>query len=270
MKQLLHLLFWSILLAGCHTSSVITSAHTMDSLSNEQSVILPGTTAWQKALKTFEKIKERQHTFHTFSAKVNIDYEDGYGKQPQSRAYIRIRKDSLIWISLSGTLLNIEGYRIRITPDSIWILDKLEKSYGKFPYQKIEQFTGLPLSFSALQDLLTGNILYPGNEIQSIYALPGFLQIVTAGAEVKNIISINTKHDLVALQELEIQQHDGVFHVGLFYLKYQKTNGSWFPVSGEMKIEQPPSRVLLDFKQYEFNKELSYPFNIPDSYKRKY
>lgn len=269
MKHLLHFLFWSFLLVGCHSSSVITSAHKIDSLTEQKREILPETAAWRKAVNIFEKVQERQHSFRTFSAKVNIDYEDEYGKQPQSRAYIRIRKDSLIWISLSGTLLNIEGFRVRITPDSIWILDKLEKSYGKYPYQKIEQFTGLPLSFSALQDLLTGNILYPENEIQSIYALPGFLQIVTEGTTVKNIISINTKHDLVALQELEIQQNGSVFHAGLFYPQYQKTDEGWFSVSREIKTEQPVSRVLLDFKQYEFNKELSYPFNIPESYKKK-
>src|SRR6476660_3850832 len=55
--------------------------------------------------------------FTTFTAKVKIGYE-GKENSDQATAYVRIQKDSLIWISLTGAL-GIEGIRVLISRDSV-------------------------------------------------------------------------------------------------------------------------------------------------------
>jgi len=66
--------------------------------------------------------------FETFSAKINTDYEGGDGKKYDVNVFIRMKKDSLIWISVNGAL-GIEGMRVLIDKDSVRILNKLDKEY---------------------------------------------------------------------------------------------------------------------------------------------
>ncbi len=40
-----------------------------------------------------------------------------------------LQKDKIIWISINATLLGIEAFRAVITPDSVKVLNKLDKVY---------------------------------------------------------------------------------------------------------------------------------------------
>src|SRR5215217_3454103 len=53
--------------------------------------------------------------FKTFSAKIKVEYEDSKGKQPDVNAFVRMQKDSIIWISVNATFLSFEAFRILIT-----------------------------------------------------------------------------------------------------------------------------------------------------------
>jgi hypothetical protein len=47
-----------------------------------------------------ENINRNQINFNTFSAKIKVDYWNSKGKQPDFTANVRIKKDSLIWVSI--------------------------------------------------------------------------------------------------------------------------------------------------------------------------
>src|SRR5215213_958551 len=64
--------------------------------------------------------------FNTFSAKVKVDYRGGDGKNYDFNAFLRVRKDSVIWVSINAAL-GIEAFRILITPDSVKVLNKLDR-----------------------------------------------------------------------------------------------------------------------------------------------
>ena len=67
-------------------------------------------------------------SFTTFSAKIDVDYQGTDGKKYNVNANLRMYKDSVIWISVTG-LFGIEGLRAYITKDSVKILNKLDKIY---------------------------------------------------------------------------------------------------------------------------------------------
>ncbi|MDX2245218.1 MAG: DUF4292 domain-containing protein [Bacteroidia bacterium] len=79
--------------------------------------------------------------------KANID-----GMSVQYRIFMA--KDSLIMIRVSKI---IEAARILITRDSVFVLDKINKTYIACDYQIAKEYTGLDADFSLLQDLLLGN-----------------------------------------------------------------------------------------------------------------
>src|SRR5918993_935414 len=64
--------------------------------------------------------------FKTFSAKVKVDFEGKDGKKSDFNANIRLIKDSVMWISINA-LLGIEAFRVLITPDSVKVMNKVDK-----------------------------------------------------------------------------------------------------------------------------------------------
>ena len=66
-----------------------------------------------------------------------------------------MRKDSVIWISITGPL-NIEGARVLVTPDSVKIINKLEGTVQLSSIARLQEITKLPLRFSDFQNIILG------------------------------------------------------------------------------------------------------------------
>ena len=78
--------------------------------------------------ENFNQIQKNRIDFTTFSAKMDVDYDDPDGKKMDVNAQIRMYKDSIIWVSITA-ILGIEGLRAYITTDSVKVLDKQNKIY---------------------------------------------------------------------------------------------------------------------------------------------
>src|SRR5215204_4379643 len=97
--------------------------------------------------------------FKTFSAKGRMQLETPEEKIGSS-VTIRIKKDSVIWISMVPGL-GIEAARIRITPDTIQILNRLQRQYIAGNFSMLKNKFNIAASFEMLQAMLLGNYL-PG------------------------------------------------------------------------------------------------------------
>ena len=69
---------------------------------------------------------------------------------------IKNRKDSIIWISASGPF-GIEIIRAQLTPDSIYFLNRINKTFLKKPVVQLKTFLKSDFSFYDIQDLITAN-----------------------------------------------------------------------------------------------------------------
>lgn len=106
-------------------------------------------------LNQLEK-QQLQYQWFGCRAKVKVDSEK---EDVVFSASLRMQKDSLIWVRIKK--MSVEGARIRITPESIEILNRQESQYIKRPFSFIKEEYGLDISFSQLQEAILGNpILY--------------------------------------------------------------------------------------------------------------
>ncbi|MFM7106290.1 MAG: DUF4292 domain-containing protein [Flavobacteriales bacterium] len=90
---------------------------------------------------------------------MKLDAEFNAGDESQSfKATVRIRKDSIIWVSIAP-LLGIEMIRLLVTPDSLKYLSKIpdQKFYYFGGISELSEKTGADLSFDVLQNILFGN-----------------------------------------------------------------------------------------------------------------
>ena len=70
---------------------------------------------------------------------------------------IKNRKDSIIWISASGPF-SIEIFRAQLTPDSIYFVNRINKTYLIEPFIGVKDFINSELSFYDLQEMITANL----------------------------------------------------------------------------------------------------------------
>jgi Domain of unknown function (DUF4292) len=215
-------------------------------------------------------IHKRQITFKTFSAKIKVEYEDSKGKQPNITAYIRILKDSLIWISGYATVFNIEAFRVLINKDSVFVLDKINKEVKLRSMDYLQEVTQIPFDLIALQNLFVGNPVFLEDSVISYKETESKILLATLGKYFKHLLTLNKSDRLLIHSKLDDVNVTQNRTADITYGDYEINNGVPFSTDREIiASEKNRLNIHLNFKQYEFNKDLSITFNIPANYKRR-
>ncbi len=215
-------------------------------------------------------IHKKETDFKTFSAKIKVEYQDSKGKQPNITAYVRIIKDSVIWISGYATVFNIEAFRALITKDSVIVLDKINKEVQLRSIDYLQEVTQIPFDFKTLQNLLLGNPIFFSDSVVSYKETETKILLATIGNNFKQLLTLNKDSKLVVhskLDDLDISRNRTA---DITYDEFENNNGINFATYREVTVsEKNKLDIQLKFKQYEFNKDLQINFNIPKNYKRK-
>ena len=95
-------------------------------------------------------------TFEWLTSNLDIQAEGNGMAFDDLSGQLRIRKDSLVWLSVTATM-GMEVLRAKINNDSVWILNRLEKTYLAEPLDTVSAQLGLPLSLPLVQTLLLDN-----------------------------------------------------------------------------------------------------------------
>jgi len=214
--------------------------------------------------ENYTKIRGTEISFTTFSAKIDVDYVGGNGKKENVNATLRMYKDSVIWVAITG-LLGIEGLRAIITKDSIKIINKLDKIYTGRSVAYIQEVAGLPLELGSLQDLIIGNPVFFANNIVSYTASTNSVSLLSIGERFKNLITLTDgliRHS--KLDDLDITRNRTC---DLSYDDYEDKKGVIFSSKRRITVaEKSNLDIKLDFKSYNFNETLSFPFSVPKNY----
>ncbi len=206
--------------------------------------------------------------FTTFSAKVDVDYEDAEGKKYDVNAHIRMYKDSVIWVTITA-ILGIEGLRAYITKDSVKLLDKQNKIYTARSVSYLQEVTELPLDLAALQDLLLGNPVFFDPNINSYSKSETTISLQGFGNFFKHLITIGSEDKLVQSSKLDDLDELRNRTCYLTYGDYENKKGVNFSTRRYINVaEKKKLDIKLNFKQYEFNETLTFPFSIPKNYTR--
>lgn len=208
----------------------------------------------------YQKIQLNIIDFSTFSAKLKLDYTDQSGKSQAANALIRIQKDSLMWISLTGAL-GVEGFRAIITLDSIILMDKLEKTISRRSIASLQELTNLPVDFTALQDIIIGNPVYFTDNIVSYKNDGTQVTATSVGPYFKHLIDIDTltgKINYSKLDDVEPSRNRTCFIAFSDYIIQQSKQ---FSTKREITVaEKSKLNVKIEYKQIAFGEVLTFPF----------
>lgn len=217
--------------------------------------------------EVYNKVLKNKINFTTFNSKARVAYNSEEGNN-EATAYIRVKKDSIIWISLRGPL-GIEGFRVLITKDSVKVINLLKKNVQYQSIGFLRQFTGIPFDYPALQDLIVGNPVFVDSNVTS-YSTDSshHLQVLMQGTFFKNTTVIDNTDYKILNSKLDDINTARNRTCTISYDGYDSSSG--IPFSTQRKIsvrDQSKFDINLDFKQYGFNQSVTFPFNVPVNYK---
>ena len=252
----LFLLIIIVLAFGCKTKKLI---------------VLPPPVVNQEVIEIDKKpenlnlLKSKDLIFNTLALKGKADLEIN-GEQNNVTMNIRIQKDKKIWVIITAAGGIVEVARAMITPDSLFLLNKLEKTYTKKPFSYIYEFTNKQINFDLLQAVLSGNSVpdfmnTKSNLIQEngVWILNGSNEDLAYQSIFNTLLKVNetTLNDAKAGQAFKVS-----------YGKYTPLNNALFPsslnintLSGKKKIT-----IGIEFSKIESNVAVDFPFNVPRSY----
>ncbi|MEO6903678.1 MAG: DUF4292 domain-containing protein [Bacteroidia bacterium] len=192
---------------------------------------------------------------------------------------LRIKKDSVIWMSLSK--IGIEGARVLITKDSVKFINTIKNSYfiGDFGY--LSNFLNTELDFEALQSLLIGNSVTFYDEDEKLKSGVTNCQY-TLGTIRKHKLKrvMKKKKELIdPIQSIYLCPETFKIARIIFYefnpdrnfdatfKNHQALGDQLFPYKINYTINAQKNIVLnLEYSKIELNVEQSFPFKIPANY----
>ncbi len=180
---------------------------------------------------------------------------------------IRMIKDSVIWMQLKK--IGLEGARLLIRKDSLFLVDRIHRSYLKMSWPQVRRQLNGPVDFHTLYSVLTGNvsILDGGRDTLSttenmkwIYSADDNNRIVIGLNAVFNTLTSYTIQDLKKNNLIQIRMDN---HKIIYDKKY-------FSYLRDLEIFSNNAKLLyinFSFDEVKRNVKVNLPFEIPSSYK---
>jgi hypothetical protein len=255
-------------------------------------VILSGCSAKRNIIKEplkeaksaflLEKLAESELKFDWFSAKFSIDYI--YDKKlTEFKGQIRIRKDSIIWLSFSPAL-GIEMARLKITNDSVFFMNRINKTYLKGDYKFINDYLQTNIDFDILQSFIIGNDFqfYEKTKFRAFidnqeyrlstmerHKLKKFVkQDETLKAFIQNIW---LNPDTYKITRVNIKEFNNDKKLDARYDNFKDHEGQLFPFDIVFEITADEKIIVeVDYSRIIIDEARSFPFTIPSKYDRIY
>jgi Domain of unknown function (DUF4292) len=207
--------------------------------------------------------------FKTFSAKINVIYLDADNRNYNVNAFVRMHKDSAIWVSINA-IFGIEAMRALVTKDSVKLLDKQNKVYTAQSIDYLQEVTDLPLNLPALQDLIIGNPVFLDSNIVTYTKNGNAVSLLSIGQWFKNLITLNASDKTLLHCKLDDVNMNRNRTADLTYADYDGKQSPLFSTTRRITVaEKNKLDITLNFKQYDFNSGVSFPFAVPKNYRRK-
>jgi hypothetical protein len=217
--------------------------------------------------EVYKGIENNIVDFNTFSAKVKVDFQGNDGKKNDFNAFLRMKKDSAIWVSINA-LLGIEAFRIIITPDSVKVLNKIDKVVQLRSVSYLQEVMRIPFTFYDVQNVIIGNPIYL-DSTQVSYKKDGqTVALISVGSLFKHLLSVSNTDYRLHYSKLDDVDASRARTAFITYGDYEEKDGMRFSTLRKITVSEK-SRVDIEmqFKQYQFNEVLNFPFNVPRNYK---
>jgi hypothetical protein len=209
--------------------------------------------------------------FEYFHGKARMVMRDA-NKERELKTNIRVRKDSVIWMTFS--VIGVQGGKALINKDSITIVSNVDKEYYVFEYAELSKRYNFEINYNVIQSAMLGNLIMPLKEDDVIHKDPSFfiLNQRSGTVDVQNFVNAAS----MKIEKVELKENNTSNSFVLNYSNFQPVGDKLFPYNGTINLFYKTLSGLLNTTIiFEYNKaevgtrELNFPFNIPKKYERR-
>lgn len=231
-----------------------------------------------KELKEFvASMQEQEPAFRTFSARLSVDLQTG-DKTMGSRVELKLVKDSALQLSVQP-FLGIEVFRMELTPDSVKVMDRMNKRYVAEGYTALKEEWPIDFNFYNLQALFVHQLFLPGEqEVEGVHY--DQFRLDREGAitrlhardrmDLRYCFEANSSEQLLSTL---ITEGNGRYSLLWKYLSLEaQPSVAWlFPLQMQVSFRDEGIRkggMDIRFSRLQWDKPLNMDFSVPAKYKR--
>ncbi|MFV0469683.1 MAG: DUF4292 domain-containing protein [Dysgonomonas sp.] len=218
-----------------------------------------------------DDVQSHELKFKNISGKVSVALilPGGPKNTKKVGGVIKIIKDEVMQVSFR--MIGIEGFRITITPDSVFVIDRMNKKYAAESIEQIQQ--NFNFNYYNMQALFTNAIFLPGKKdiSKSDYGL----YTISASADTY----MATTKDKKTQYSFAIDANDRILST-LIYRSEDKQTLQWnynnfivdgkyiYPTEMLAKVETEDKRFDLgiSYDKLDFDKALDIDYSLPEKY----
>jgi hypothetical protein len=212
--------------------------------------------------------------FSNLEIKFNLNFENS-AQSLDLKGTLKIAKDSLIWITLSPGL-GIEGVRVLCNKDSIYILNRQDKTLTKSDYSYIKKVWKIDVDFNSLQSIFIGEFfIYPNVSDRKKEFVSNFIiKNDSVGLEVyrktqnniENLLKIN--RSTFRITDYIINDISEMRNLSLNYSFNKLNEGNQFPKKIAIKSNNAGKflNIDIDYTKILINSNPVFSFTVPASY----
>jgi len=209
--------------------------------------------------------------FDYFHGKARMILRDA-NKEREVKANIRIRKDSVIWMTFS--VIGVQGGKALINKDSITVVSNVDKEYYVFEYAELSKRFNFEINYDVIQSAMLGNPIVPRSASDSIQRESSMylLKQHSGTVDVMNFVNASS----MKIEKVELKEKNSNNSLVVNYSNFQPISNKLFPYNGAISLFYKAAAGLLNTTIiFEYNKaevgdkELKFPFNIPKRYDRR-
>ncbi|MCB0689777.1 MAG: DUF4292 domain-containing protein [Saprospiraceae bacterium] len=213
-----------------------------------------------------KQLTEKKFQVDDFNARAKVKYDDG-DQRISFVAQLRMKKSQYIWISAS--FLSYEVARILIRPDSIFAINRLEKSFVSDSYDNFNQSYEIPASYNQLEQLLLGNSIIDDQRPYD-FQFQTDHYLISQNLEPIHLSERINSQELRA-DKIEVTDEESHYRVSAQYDDFrnwiQSKEFSYFRQYIIEKDDIHLANIQLNFSDIDTNEKKA-PFEIPKHYER--
>lgn len=228
------------------------------------------------------EVEKNNFEFDNFQAKINVKIETN-DKNFNVKGQLRMKKDSIVWTSVSLPL-GVEVVRVKIEPDSVFFLNRNDKTYLRESINAFNDISPMITSLEFIQSVLVGNdINLRESDDYKVQIDDGQYNLMISKS-LKKSIKHNDEDWKVMMKEIWIDPQ--LFKITKYYIKEYNDSKrkielqySDFQLVGDINIPTKITifihgdqylKAVINYSNISVSDNIEFNFSIPKKYERLY
>jgi hypothetical protein len=230
----------------------------------------------------YSRLKENEFSFDWLSLKFDARYTEKRNTT-EFKGQIRIRRDSLIWVSITPAL-GIELFRMVITNDSVKYVNRFNKGYFVGDYALVSRFLQIDIDFDILQSVIMGNDFqfYENNTFRASIDNLEYKLSTTGRRKIRKEAEEHSNDPVILLQNIWLDPESfkiTKIDVKEYLKENRKLNATYadFVITDSQKypstlyfdiMAEEVMKIRINYNKVTLNEPMTFPFSIPENYRR--